>query len=78
MHTKNAFSQLVKQLKNNYISHTTTPLGVTMRNPIDVDGKWIGWTSEEVANHLQSVSNHYPVKSVDDDRYNKKIYTKCD
>jgi hypothetical protein len=34
-----------------------TVLGVKMRNPVDINGKWIGWTKEEVKKHLESVSN---------------------
>lgn len=35
-----------------------TSLGVRMRNPINKKGEWIGWTAEEVAEHLQSVRNY--------------------
>lgn len=32
-----------------------TSVGVKMRNPIDKNGLWIGWTAEETANHLASI-----------------------
>jgi hypothetical protein len=33
-------------------THLVTSSGVRMRKPYDKDGKWIGWTAEEIANHL--------------------------
>jgi hypothetical protein len=44
--------------KYNYVPYIVTSLGVRMRNPTDKDGKWIGWTGEEVAEHLQSVKTY--------------------
>jgi hypothetical protein len=38
-----------------------TTRGVKMRNPIDKNGLWIGWTAEETANHLASI--HLPPQS---------------
>jgi hypothetical protein len=34
-----------------------TSLGVRMRNPIK-NGLWIGWTGEEVAEHLASINRY--------------------
>jgi len=39
-----------------YKEFSITSRGVKMRNPIDRNGLWIGWTAEEVANHLGSIS----------------------
>jgi len=39
-------------------THLVTSLGVRMRKPIDKNGMWIGWTAEEVAEHLASVSKY--------------------
>lgn len=36
-------------------SHLVTSAGVRMRNPINEKGEWIGWTAEEVAEHLSSL-----------------------
>jgi hypothetical protein len=38
-----------------------TSRGVKMRNPIDKNGLWIGWTAEETANHLATI--HLPPQS---------------
>jgi len=38
-----------------------TSRGVKMRNPIDKNGLWIGWTAEETVNHLASI--HLPPQS---------------
>jgi hypothetical protein len=38
-----------------------TSRGVKMRNPIDKNGLWIGWTAEETANHLSTI--HLPPQS---------------
>ena len=35
-----------------------TSAGVTMRNPTNNKGEWIGWTGEEVAAHLSSVDQY--------------------
>jgi hypothetical protein len=42
----------------NYKEFSITSRGVKMRNPIDRNGLWIGWTTEETANHLASI--HLP------------------
>ena len=42
-----------------------TTLGVKMRNPMDINGKWIGWTKEEVQKHLDSVKRLSPDKKTD-------------
>lgn len=39
-------------------THLVTSLGVRMRKPYDKNGMWIGWTGEEVAEHLASVRNY--------------------
>jgi hypothetical protein len=48
-----------------------TSLGVKMRSPINNEGKWIGWTGEEVAAHLHSVRSYaatLPPKPEEKDR----------
>ena len=42
-----------------------TSAGVKMRNPFNHKGEWIGWTSEEVANHFSSINyfkSNIPIK----------------
>jgi hypothetical protein len=39
-------------------THLVTSLGVRMRKPIDKNGMWIGWTAEEVAEHLAAVNKY--------------------
>lgn len=39
-------------------THLVTSLGVRMRKPYDKNGMWIGWTAEEVAEHLASVNKY--------------------
>ena len=39
-------------------THMVTSLGVRMRKPIDKNGLWIGWTGEEVAEHLSAVRKY--------------------
>jgi len=39
-------------------THLVTSLGVRMRNPIQKNGRWIGWTENEVAAHLESVKKY--------------------
>ena len=36
-----------------------TSLGVKMRKPFNKEGKWIGWTSDEVAEHLSATRAYY-------------------
>lgn len=36
-------------------THLVTSFGVRMRNPINDKGEWIGWTDEEVTEHLSSL-----------------------
>jgi hypothetical protein len=52
---KNAFKPFVPLV---YVPYQTTSLGVRIRNPINRKGEWIGWTTEEVAAHLQAVRNY--------------------
>ena len=55
-------SKVIKYIKiifkepKEYTDFFITSRGVKMRNPIDRNGLWIGWTAEEVANHLGSIS----------------------
>jgi hypothetical protein len=44
-------------------THLVTSLGVRMRKPIDKNGMWIGWTAEEVAEHLSSVNKYSTIYS---------------
>ena len=37
-------------------SHIVTSLGVRMRSPFK-DGKWIGWTGAEIAEHFSAVNS---------------------
>lgn len=52
-YVKNVFNK-PKEYKDFFI----TSRGVKMRNPIDRNGLWIGWTAEETINHLASI--HLP------------------
>jgi hypothetical protein len=47
--------------KPTYKEFFITSRGVKMRNPIDKNGLWIGWTVEETANHLSTI--HLPPQS---------------
>lgn len=50
---KRYIKSFVPVLRN---SHLVTSAGVRMRNPINERGEWIGWTAEEVAEHLSSLN----------------------
>jgi hypothetical protein len=47
----------IKNILNKPINkdYFITSRGVKMRNPIDKNGLWIGWTAEETASHLASI-----------------------
>lgn len=55
---KNILNKPITQVNKDYF---ITSAGVKMRNPIDKNGLWIGWTAEEIANHLASI--HLPPQS---------------
>jgi len=48
---------VVKKVVEVYKPTIITNLGVKMRNPVDKNGQWIGWTKDEVKNHLSSIRN---------------------
>jgi hypothetical protein len=47
-----------KIIKTIYIPHIITSLGVRMQNPMDENGRWIGWLQRDIDKHLQSVRNY--------------------
>jgi hypothetical protein len=54
---QNVFRRCVKIIVPDvYNTHLVTSVGVRMRNPINEKGEWIGWTNEEVAEHLSSLN----------------------
>ena len=54
----NGISPIKAIINNINKSYIVTSLGVRMRNPTDKNGKWIGWTAEEVVAHLNSCRNY--------------------
>jgi hypothetical protein len=55
---KNIFNKpTFKEYKEFFI----TSRDIKMRNPIDKNGLWIGWTAEETVNHLSTI--HLPPQS---------------
>lgn len=62
----NKVSSIISYIKNIFSKPPPkdffiTTRGVKMRNPINKNGLWIGWTAEETANHLASI--HLPPQS---------------
>lgn len=51
---KNILNKPITQVNKDYF---ITSVGVKMRNPIDKNGLWIGWTVEETVNHLASIKS---------------------
>lgn len=51
---KNILNKPITQVDKDYF---ITSVGVKMRNPIDKNGLWIGWTIEENVNHLASIKS---------------------
>ena len=57
-------------------TNLVTSFGVRMRNPINEKGEWIGWTDEEVVNHLSSLRGVEPKKVLKEDTY-KEVSGGC-
>lgn len=69
---------IVKNIvKATYKPYIVTSLGVRMRNPINPEGLWIGWTNDEIAEHFKAVyANVKPnPKPVEEDK--KELPWRC-
>jgi hypothetical protein len=52
----------IKTIVKTYNPNIITSLGVRIRNPFDEKGYWVGWSTEEIAEHFSAVNKFKETK----------------